>query len=123
MSGVPGSPSEARTVERALPVDTVFGLLSDGRRRRVLTYLDRHEPRIEVGRLAERLTEGRDGATPEAVAIALHHVHLPKLDAAGVVSYDAAARTVEREPAADQLRPYLLLARADERGDVGTGGR
>ncbi|WP_254545813.1 DUF7344 domain-containing protein [Halomarina pelagica] len=123
MSGVPGSRSEARTVERALSVDAIFELLGDRRRRRVLTYLDRYERRVDLNDLAESLTDDRNGPTAGRFALTLHHTHLPKLDDAGVVTYDPTDRIVEREPVADRLRPYLMLARADDRGDVVTGQR
>ncbi|MFC6837748.1 hypothetical protein ACFQHK_14735 [Halomarina ordinaria] len=86
-----------------------------------MSYLDREETNTELAVLADELADADADAERDRVAVRLHHVHLPKLDDAGVLTYDAATRTVEREGAADRLDPYLMLARADERGDVVRG--
>lgn len=69
-------------------------LLEDDRRRRVLEVLaDRSGPirlREMAVAVADRETGGDadDPETVSAVATALHHIHLPKLDELGVLAYD-----------------------------------
>lgn len=84
----------------AAALDTIYSLLSDRRRRSVVAVLsDRNSP-IELRELATAVTEtasdpddGPPNATREVVTT-LHHVHLPKLDAAGVIDYDSETNTV-----------------------------
>lgn len=79
-------------------------LLSSERRRTLLDVLESGSTPVELAALAASV-HARERGTPtggpgarEAVAIALHHVHLPKLDEAGVVDYDAVSGRVERVP-------------------------
>ncbi|WP_436931035.1 DUF7344 domain-containing protein [Halosimplex halobium] len=72
----------------------LFGALADGDRRIVLYYLREHES-ASVGTLADLVTGWAEaGPGPdrpvarEDVRVALHHVHLPALDAAGLVEYE-----------------------------------
>ncbi|WP_135363947.1 DUF7344 domain-containing protein [Halosimplex halophilum] len=73
----------------------LFGALADRDRRIVLYYLREHES-ASVGTLADLVTGWAEaGPGPdrpvarEDVRVALHHVHLPALDAAGLVEYDS----------------------------------
>lgn len=101
--------------EAAPPLDVIMRALAVPRRRHVLTVLS-NEGRTDVPSLATAVArlEARDDAggrgagngrrsadggqvTPEHredVHVALHHVHVPKLDDAGLVDYDREARTV-----------------------------
>lgn len=76
--------------------DEVFTALSSRHRRAVLAVLGSEgtASRDELARaVSERVPDGsrEDSA---AVAASLHHTHLPKLAAAGLVDYDAATGTV-----------------------------
>lgn len=75
-------------------LDELYDVLSNGRRRFVLRYLrDRTDP-VPSGRLAALLASrersGADGdeADVRRVEVSLRHVHLPRLDDAGLVVYD-----------------------------------
>ncbi len=52
------------------------------------------------------LTEVSDGTLPR-IKTALHHVHVPKLDAAGFVEYDLERQLVEPTAAFDRAEPQL----------------
>lgn len=88
--------------------DTLFELLADPRRRRLIETLDElgQGARVPLADLSERLaaTEGSTaGEARHDVAIALHHVHLPMLDEAGLVDYDSETNVVETvDPAIDR---------------------
>lgn len=96
--------------------DLVFDALSDGRRRRVLSFLGR-TPETRMADLVEELTRtaptrspattpapADPGARPgrlaegvpdrRAIELALHHVHLPKLVESGFVEWDRATGRV-----------------------------
>ena len=101
----------------------ILEALAHGRRRsvcKVLAAADREFLSLEE--LSERVTangENRpsDSADVRPVRVELHHVHLPKLDEAGLLEYDHRVHTVyyEKDPVvealADGARP-LEAARA-----------
>lgn len=76
----------------AVPVNAVFDLLADETRRHVLYYLtDVAGGAATTADIADHLRavdpESRS-AEREAVLVGLHHQHLPRLEAPGVVEYD-----------------------------------
>jgi DNA-binding transcriptional ArsR family regulator len=94
-------------------LNAVFELLVAERRRNAMYALRRRAEPISVAELADEVTP--DEATePDAVAATLHHVHLPKLAEAGVVTYDIDAGTVELLNLPRRLERYLDFAAADE---------
>jgi hypothetical protein len=103
---------------RSRSLDEIFKLLTDRRRREALYVLNRREEPITVTRLAEEVAAVTD-AGPERVAISLHHVHLPKLDAASIVEHDAEAGTVRLVDASDRFHRYLHIAAMDEERFIG----
>lgn len=97
-------------------LDVVFALLSDRRRRIALNYLRTADAEwIPVGDLAERIaaweTELGDPAvvSETSIEIDLVHGHLPKLDRAGVVEFDADRGRV-RYRGADRVERFLDVA-------------
>ncbi|UPV74258.1 helix-turn-helix domain-containing protein [Halorussus limi] len=79
-------------------------LLGDSLRRRTLRALDPDERPVALSELRDRVADGSDSDT---VAVRLHHVHLPKLDEAGLVSYDPERNVVEARPRPDWADRYL----------------
>lgn len=85
-----------------LDLDSVFGVLSDRRRRYALYALYRVEGgAMTIDRLAVRVDEmesdGRSGAAERRsnrIADELRERHVPRLVAAGVVEYDERSETV-----------------------------
>lgn len=94
-------------------LDTVFDLLSDGWRRQVLELLADHE-QLTVDELVTEIMETADDvpADRETVSIALHHHHLPLLEANGLLHYDTTAKTVERHTKVAVVDRFLTLAQA-----------
>ncbi len=98
-----------------------FDCLTDGRRRRALAVLFDEVGVTSERALARRLAAAERGETPRSVAdeavtnvrTSLRHVHLPKLDEAGLVDWDGEDGTVS---AAD----HPLLEDARFRGIVET---
>lgn len=79
--------------------DWLFRVLSDPLRRDLLWALHtREESDASVAELADELATPATGATAAAVESALHHHHLPLLEAVGVVVYDPSGRSVRYEP-------------------------
>ena len=82
-----------------LAPDEQYRLLASGRRRLTLGTLAGTTAPVGLEELAARVAK-REGESPtddavERVAIALHHVHLPHLSEAGVLSYDSEAHLIE----------------------------
>jgi hypothetical protein len=105
------------------PGSRCLGALANPHRRVVLYYLREHE-RASLDALAACVagwTASGPGTGPtteaETVRAALHHVHLPKLANAGLITYDAEARCATLEPlspTADRLLSVALDADVGE---------
>lgn len=97
------------------PLDDVFELLADERRRTVLYALARSRARTwSLERLAEEVAD-REVARGDVtgplhgreVELALAHNHLPRLDDAGLVEYDHEARAVTKREFGAGLEAFL----------------
>jgi hypothetical protein len=88
----------------AVDTVTVYNLLKSPHRQHVLRILRHDNTPIDLNTLVGRITEqsGRDSPVVENQTVAaesrletrLHHVHLPNIAEAGVITYDAGARVV-----------------------------
>lgn len=94
-------PERPETVPMRYSFETILELLTDPCRRTVLYYLkDRPTNEISLDRLAEKVHEidrslpARNASPREEITIDLVHTHLPKLQAAGIVSYDPDSETI-----------------------------
>lgn len=92
-----------------LPVDVALDAMADPHRRAVLAELGRQAGPLPVESVVEAVAE-RTGSGTDCVAATLHHTHLPKLDAAGLVTYDDEARTVVAGAHLAAVDPLLALA-------------
>lgn len=69
------------------PTDTTFEILTHGLRREILCLLDKQDDSLTDDELAVALATVYD--VPERdIAVALQHVHLPKLRQADYIDYD-----------------------------------
>lgn len=94
-------------------LDSAFRLLGDQQRRHAL-YLLREHGEMAIDDLADVLTgwlavRNDEGATPddrERIRLRLVHVHVPKLEAAGIVDFEAESGRVTLDrlpPVVDRL--------------------
>lgn len=91
----------------SIDVDAVLCAIADERRRRIVGYLVEHgdEP-VTIDELVDAATAADSAGPPDPPSRAtiewtvtrLHHTHLPKLDRAGVVEYDARSGIVRYRP-------------------------
>ena len=85
-----------------LDVDVPVDLLSDRRRRHALECLRDRDAPLALADLARDVAARESNASPgdvsddraQGIRIDLYHVHLPKLDEAGLVAFDASERSV-----------------------------
>lgn len=103
---------DAGPTDAELTLDTVHQLLSARRRRYALYCLYLYENPVRLADVADRVTEWEQDGTsvPEdrlRMYTNLYHVHVPKLDDAGVVAYQQDEDVVELAANAARLRPHL----------------
>ncbi|PSQ16369.1 hypothetical protein BRD00_11845 [Halobacteriales archaeon QS_8_69_26] len=92
-----------------------YGLLNHPLRHRVLLELPNHDDPVRLSVLADGVrsseiggeTRHDDTADSDAVRIELHHIHLPKLAAAGWIEYDPETRTIRYESRIESIRSAL----------------
>jgi len=100
----------------ALPIDRVFELLKNQRRREVLRYLETSdEETVSLSDLAEHIAAIENDTTVQAISsserkrvyVGLYQCHLPKMDDMNVVAFDQNRGTIELGPNAEQLEEFL----------------
>ena len=102
--------------------DEVFDVLSSRRRRYALHMIKGRDEAVELGDVAEQVAAweyGEDVADVsyderKRVYTALQQSHLPKMDDAGVVSFDKNRGVVEPTPALDDMRVYMDVVKGRE---------
>lgn len=87
--------------EQQITTETALELLAKQQRRRILRRVADTPGETPVDRLSNGSREGDsprpdDDSSPERGRIELHHVHLPKLQEADVIEYDADRGVVRR---------------------------
>jgi len=104
-------------------LDAAFSLLADRRRRHVLYHLTQASGSVDVDELVAAVAE-RERPDAEAdpgddlrrrIQLSLYHVHLPKLEGAGVVRFSRGSGRVELD---DPGLVRAFLDRAAGREDV-----
>jgi DNA-binding transcriptional ArsR family regulator len=107
--------------EEPVPLDLIFGILKNGRRRRVIQYLMETEQEVTLSDLAEHIAAIENDTTPERltssqrkrVYVGLYQCHLPKMDDAGVIEYNQARGIIQRTPKLPEFHEYLNPATSD----------
>jgi len=109
------SRSESESKSSDIPLDVVFDLLSNSRRRHVLRYLLTESASTTLGDLAEYIAgiendkpeQALSSAERKRVYISLYQSHLPKMDEAGVISFENDRKTVELTENAGAVTRFL----------------
>jgi DNA-binding transcriptional ArsR family regulator len=121
--------SSPETVERTEPeapsLDLIFGILKNGRRRRVLKYLREIEGEVTLSDLAEHIAAIENDTTPKQltsserkrVYVGLYQCHLPKMDDAGVIEYNQARGLIRSTEQSEHFETYLDRSAEDEGQD------
>lgn len=101
--------------ERPIAFGTVLDLCKDEHRRIVLAVLAAEQHSLTVNDLRRTIlnynhhmpvTEASEEVLTE-IRVPLVHMHIPKLESAGVIEYDAERQLVEPTEQFDQLQPHL----------------
>lgn len=104
-------------------LDRVFDLLSNERRRYALYYLEQHNERVPVDKVAEQVAtwqtdRGTDSIPEEKfedVEVSLQHSDLPKAAKAEYVQYDPEEEVVEVTGTPPEICAIISVARTIER--------
>jgi hypothetical protein len=100
----------SRTV---LPEVEVYQVLSNSRRREVLTELQGQTEPVSLRELSEAIAGAEAGYYPaprplrKSVTNTLHQTHLPKMHELGLIEYDPDRKIVSACPEARQVRRYM----------------
>ena len=105
---------------RPLPLDQLFDLLKNSRRRLVLTYLSEHEQPVSTSDLAEFVAAHETDKTVEQITsnerkrayVGLYQCHLPKMDGMDVVEFNKPRGIVRLKENAAGVYPYLTAGKA-----------
>ena len=100
---------------QSLSQDLVFDLLSNSRRRFVLHYLKHAEGPVRLSELAAEIAaieneipvDDLTSQQRKRTYVSLYQTHIPKLQDAGAVSYDAETGRVELAAGADRIGEYF----------------
>lgn len=91
--------------ESDVPLDVLFRILSDRRRRRILLFLSvNDETDVSIEELTDRLMAD-EATSREALSTALYHNHIPRLVSAGLLERNSELHTVRyrRSPRLEQV--------------------
>jgi hypothetical protein len=106
-------------------VDTVYEVLSNSRRRYVLSELRRREESVAMMTLATGIGAQEADIRPEAVSpserkriyVSLYQTHIPKLESAGLAEYDSDTGTVSQTAGTAEIDEYLGTVEPTRRWD------
>lgn len=102
-----------RLRQETIPESEIHFILSNPRRREVLSFLDRNAGASTVSELSEFIASSETGEDPaprqvrETVYISLHQTHLPALDELGIIEYDLTNKEITSLEATRDLRVYM----------------
>ncbi|MFB6202853.1 MAG: hypothetical protein ABEI98_12700 [Halorhabdus sp.] len=121
----PAAPEQSDGTDCAAPpIDNVFEVLKNQRRRYVLEYLTTVDSEVKLGELAEQIAAWEcekdikqiTSQERKRVYVGLYQCHLPKMDDVDAVSYNKPRGTVEAGDAINAFEQYLPDQRtADDR--------
>jgi hypothetical protein len=106
-----------------LSQDEAYDLLSNARRRFVLSYLRAQDGPVPLNELSQRLAAQENGIPVDdltdqqikRIYVSLYQTHLPKLEEAELIEYDRDRSVLELREAADRLDDYLPTEESEER--------
>ncbi len=99
----------------SIPLDQVFAILKNQRRRYVLQFLYEADGKVSLSDVAEQIAAWENSkdikqitsSERKRVYVGLYQCHLPKMDGADVVSFNKPRGTIELGENADALYEYI----------------
>jgi len=98
-----------------LTQDTVFEILSNSRRRFMLSYLNEHDGPVDLMELANEIAAWENETTVDEltdkqskrVYVSVYQTHVPKLEATGLIDYDSDSGLIELSERASEIDRYM----------------
>ena len=98
-----------------LTQDTVFEILSNSRRRFMLSYLHEHDGPVDLMDLANEIAAWENDTTVEEltdkqskrVYVSVYQTHVPKLVSTDLIEYDSDSGLIELSERADEIERYM----------------
>lgn len=120
----PGASNSANT----LPLDDVFDILKNRRRRLILQHLINSSEPIALGELTEAIATIENKKSQRAITsverkrvyVALYQYHLPKMVDAGIINFEKDSGMIELVDTPDHLTRYLEIEDKESALDLGT---
>ena len=117
------SNSQRSSTDGALSVTQTHDILSNTRRRTLISILATQDQPLDLTALAEQVgsqerpqrTGTLEEAVRERIRLSLVHIHLPKLDALGVVAYNSSTRQVEK---GEQFQRFEAALESDTGSEI-----
>lgn len=114
-TGPDSKPDPDKDSATELPLDQVFEILKNKRRRLVLHYLDDNDGESSLSDLAEHIAAIENDTTVKAISstqrkrvyVGLYQCHLPKMDDMDIIDFDQNRGTVVLSSNAEQVKSYL----------------
>lgn len=105
-----------------LPLDQVFEVLKNQRRRDVLRYMRAAEGSVSLSEITEQIAAWENdkdvsqisSSERKRVYVGLYQIHLPKMDAMGIISFNKPRGIIELEEDLDVLYKYLDRGKQSE---------
>lgn len=102
-------------IAEAFPLDQVFGILKNSRRRLVLEYVADTDGQVSLSEVAEQIAAWENdkdvkqitSSERKRVYVGLYQCHLPKMDSVGIISFDKARGTIEVQDGVERFYDYL----------------
>jgi hypothetical protein len=99
----------------ALPLEQVFDVLKNERRRLVLNHLADRESEVPIGELAEHVAAHENDKPVQQLSsderkrayVGLYQCHLPKMDAMEIVRFNKSRGRIELGPNYPEVEPYV----------------
>ncbi|WP_435346395.1 DUF7344 domain-containing protein [Haloarchaeobius sp. HRN-SO-5] len=115
--------TEDEPESETLPLDIVFEIIRNERRRLVLQYLDEiDEDEVTLSDLAEHIAAIENDTTVQSLSaqqrkrvyVGLYQCHLPKMADSGIVDFNKNRGIIRPGANIDQLEPYLDIETEEE---------
>lgn len=95
--------------------DQVFDLLSNARRRFILSYLQQADGPVDIFELAREIGAVENGIEVDEVTdkqekrvyVSIYQTHIPKLESAGLIEYDGDSGTLRLSDRTDEFSAFL----------------
>lgn len=108
-------PSSITNQGYELPLDQIFEILKNSRRRQTLRFLYENDGETTLSEVAEHIAALENDTTVQAISsaqrkrvyVGLYQCHLPKMDDTDVIDFEQNRGTIEFGPNIAQLEPYL----------------